>query len=269
MSTDLKYTVLALGDFHSVSEIEALTGVSRRQIYRIRENWETTGYVEPEHAGRKTGRPRFLTKDEEMVSSLPCLQRVLTGVFEHQYVVECVQRTPDIYLEDLQLQIVADLGIKISRKLIWETLRRNGLTMKKVCTANPFRSLKATNVPFQASHVAAERSALKRAEYLLRISQRYTRDQLVFADETSFDRRVAHRRYAWALKGQKATKKVLLCRGQRWVVSIPTLGHSVDTPTGTRCSQHYLLMGLLLWTSSKVLTMQNGSSGLSMAYWTR
>ena len=67
----------------------------------------------------------------------------------------------------------------------------------------------------QASHVAAERSALKRAEYLLRISQRYTKDQLVFADETSFNRRVAHRNYAWAVKGHKASKNVFLCRGQR------------------------------------------------------
>jgi len=67
-STDLKYTVLALGNFHSVSEIEALTAVSRRQIYRIRSSWETTGYVEPEHVGKRTGRPRFLTADEEAAS---------------------------------------------------------------------------------------------------------------------------------------------------------------------------------------------------------
>ena len=68
ISTDLKYTILALGGLHSVSEITALTAVSRRQIYRIRENWETTGYVEPDHARKKTGRPRFLTRDEEAVS---------------------------------------------------------------------------------------------------------------------------------------------------------------------------------------------------------
>jgi len=39
---------------------------------------------------------------------------------------------PDIYLEDLQSQLVVDLGVMVSRKLIWETLRRNGFTMKKV-----------------------------------------------------------------------------------------------------------------------------------------
>ena len=66
LSTDLKHTILALGDLHSVSEIAALTAVSRRQIYRIRKYWETTGCVEPEHVGRP-GRPRFLSQDEESV----------------------------------------------------------------------------------------------------------------------------------------------------------------------------------------------------------
>jgi transposase len=70
ISTDLKRTIVALGSIHSVSEIEALTAVSRRQIYRIRKMWETTGYVEPAHVGRRTGRPRFLTPAEEAVSFL-------------------------------------------------------------------------------------------------------------------------------------------------------------------------------------------------------
>jgi len=68
ISTDLKYTILALGEFHTVPEIEALTTVSRRQICRIRKSWETDGCVEPEHVGKKVGRPRFLTADEEAAS---------------------------------------------------------------------------------------------------------------------------------------------------------------------------------------------------------
>ena len=68
ISTNLKYTILVLGGLHSVSEITALTAVSHRQIYCIRENWETTGYVEPDHARKKMGRPWFLTRDKEAVS---------------------------------------------------------------------------------------------------------------------------------------------------------------------------------------------------------
>ena len=67
ISTDLKHTILAMGDPHPVSEIVALTAVSHRQIYRILKYWETTGRVEPECVGRP-GRPRFLSRDEEAVS---------------------------------------------------------------------------------------------------------------------------------------------------------------------------------------------------------
>lgn len=67
ISTDLKHTILAMGDLHSVSDIAALTAVSRRQIYRIRKYWETIGCVDPECTGRP-GRPRFLSQDEETVS---------------------------------------------------------------------------------------------------------------------------------------------------------------------------------------------------------
>jgi hypothetical protein len=68
ISTDLKYTILALGASHSVSEIVALTAVSCREIYRIWKNWRTMGCVESQHAGNRLGRPRFLTTDEEAVS---------------------------------------------------------------------------------------------------------------------------------------------------------------------------------------------------------
>ena len=68
VSTDLKYTILALGHYHTVSEIENLMAISRRQIYRIRASWETSGCVEPERAGERRGRPRFLTVDEEAAS---------------------------------------------------------------------------------------------------------------------------------------------------------------------------------------------------------
>ena len=71
ISTNLKYTVIALGGLHSVTEIERLTGVSRRQIFRIRKAWETTGSVEPESPPKRTGRPRFLTANEELVSFSP------------------------------------------------------------------------------------------------------------------------------------------------------------------------------------------------------
>ena len=97
--------------------------------------------------------------------------------------------------------------------------------------------LNISDVSPQTSHVAAEQSAHKRAEYVLRMSDRYTKDQLVFADETSFNRRVAHRHYGWAAKGRRASKRVLLCRGKRCVTWKPAFQRSIHTAVGTRSSR--------------------------------
>ena len=138
ISTDLKRTILALGDLHTVPEIAALTAVSRRQIYRIRKDWEVTGSVEHECRGGTPGRPRFLSPNEETVSTRSISKgTIVDGQVHSQYVIECVRRTPNVYLEDLQSQIAADLGVKISRKLVWETLRRGGLTLKKASLTYP------------------------------------------------------------------------------------------------------------------------------------
>ena len=148
ISTDLRYTILVLGASHSVPEISALTTVSHCQIYRIRKNWEMTGSMEPEHTGKKTGRPRFLTRNEEVVCLPSNYWAVAIDEIQSQYVVACVERTPDIYLEDLQSQLVTNLGVMVSWKLIWETLHRNRLTMKKVGTCQP---ILVTEVEFQMS----------------------------------------------------------------------------------------------------------------------
>ena len=82
ISTDLKYTILALSGLHSVSEIKALTGVSRRQIYHIQKTWETTGCVERKGPKRKTGRPQFLLPDEESVCFCSLLGCMTTNLIQ-------------------------------------------------------------------------------------------------------------------------------------------------------------------------------------------
>ncbi|KAJ3984866.1 hypothetical protein F5890DRAFT_1474228 [Lentinula detonsa] len=47
--------------------------------------------------------------------------------------------------------------------------------------------------------VAIERDDLKRAQFRLNYARLYSADQLVFVDESSFDRRTPYRRRGWAL----------------------------------------------------------------------
>jgi hypothetical protein len=63
--------------------------------------------------------------------------------------------------------------------------------------------------------VAQEHSAQKQAAYVHHMGLNYTAEQLVFVDESSFDRRTRYRGYGWALKGQRALRKCFFMRGKR------------------------------------------------------
>ncbi|KIK24914.1 hypothetical protein PISMIDRAFT_97722, partial [Pisolithus microcarpus 441] len=56
------------------------------------------------------------------------------------------------------------------------------------------------------TRVSAERSAVKRIEYLARIGA-YRAEQLVFVDESSADRPTTYRGRAWSIRGAKAQRK--------------------------------------------------------------
>ena len=44
----------------------------------------------------------------------------------------------------------------------------------------------------------------------------YSPDQLVFSDESAYDRRILSRRYGWNLSGRRARKATFFIRGQRF-----------------------------------------------------
>lgn len=46
----------------------------------------------------------------------------------------------------------------------------------------------------------------------------YTPLQLVFTDESAYDRRTLSRRYGWSFKGRRARKPVFFVRGKRFTI---------------------------------------------------
>ena len=46
----------------------------------------------------------------------------------------------------------------------------------------------------------------------------YTPIQLVFSDESAYDRRTLSRRYGWSFKGRRARKHVFFIRGKRYTI---------------------------------------------------
>jgi len=46
----------------------------------------------------------------------------------------------------------------------------------------------------------------------------YSPDQLVFSDESAYDRRILSRQYGWNISGHRAKKATFFVRGQRFTI---------------------------------------------------
>ncbi len=69
---------------------------------------------------------------------------------------------------------------------------------------------------------ALERNELVRAHYLATIGDHYTRNQLIFLDESAKDERSLSRLYGYSPRNTPAQKKVVFVRGKRYTI-LPAL----------------------------------------------
>ncbi|CAG8816315.1 31008_t:CDS:2, partial [Gigaspora margarita] len=67
------------------------------------------------------------------------------------------------------------------------------------------------------SKLAKERNEVDRNNFILRMSQ-YIPSQLVFLDETAYDRRTLSRCYGWNFSGLRARKYTFFVRGRRFTI---------------------------------------------------
>jgi len=132
-----------------------------------------------------------------------------------QYLLSCIERKPDIYLDELRTALQDGMGIVVSISTIYRHIRLAGYTMKMVCSSAIPETLQLTHA--QITKAARERDAWKRAEFIARISKYHPHERL-YVDESRFDRRNATRKKAWAYEGERALRKVFFLRGKRYVL---------------------------------------------------
>ncbi|KAJ7631500.1 hypothetical protein B0H17DRAFT_899425, partial [Mycena rosella] len=77
------------------------------------------------------------------------------------------QRTPDIYLHEMQQELRELCDVEASLVAIWRALRHRGYTRKRV------------------SRVAVQRDTNGRDNYMIYMTTTYHADQLVFVDEAA------------------------------------------------------------------------------------
>lgn len=199
----LCWTILRLSELHNPLEILALTHVSIHQQSHILHHWKTTGDVVPSKAAiEQRGRPRHLSIEESFVRFLSI------------YHMLCFLKLYSLS-SSKNLFTVMDVMLFWMK---WSKLSKTWLVLLYLRCQSvvdspwrrfiiPFYFMFFAHINKQLTRNAIEQCAIKWAQYISLIGLQYTSDQLDFVDESSANRRTTYRGYAWAVKGQRATRK--------------------------------------------------------------
>ncbi|PPR02227.1 hypothetical protein CVT24_011455 [Panaeolus cyanescens] len=184
ISRETKENIVVLSAYMKTRQVAEMLQVSDRTVRRVKALAQRTGRVNAPALAQ--GRPRKLSSADAA------------------YLISLVERTPDLYLYELQALLQDALGVYVTENTISATLRRQGFTRKKV------------------SMPALERNEDLRAEYQTNIGENYAAEQLVFVDESACNRNTTKRLFGWAPTGQRSRRHDYFIRGQRYSI-LPAL----------------------------------------------
>ena len=112
------------------------------------------------------------------------------------FILRLVVDNPGMYLDEIQRQLKTMLMLEVSLSTICRFLHDNGFTRKKL------------------QKVALQQDKFLREQYISDVSV-YSRDMIVFVDETGADKRNTLRKYGYSLRGKTPRSHELLVRGER------------------------------------------------------
>ena len=143
---------------------------------------------------------------------IPVAQKLMQSLL--QFLLGTIEKSPDLYLDELQEMLVESCGVNVSCATVWRTLRKACFMMKKVSGHSVPHNLNTMHILMYSwmTHVAVERSVQAWFEYLAQIGT-YKAEQLVFVDESSIDQRTTYRGHAWSVRGTKAQCKAFFIHG--------------------------------------------------------
>ena len=122
-------------------------------------------------------------------------QRVLDEYHE-LLVVGLLLEQPDVYLREVCQHISTTTGVTVSEATVCRTLRKHGLTRKKI------------------RQVAVQRCSILRGKFMAEMSL-FSSNQLVWIDETGCRNKDCVRAAGYALRGMTPVRTRFLTRGQR------------------------------------------------------
>ncbi|KAF8119206.1 Homeodomain-like protein [Boletus edulis] len=115
-STDIQWAIVRLSKFLDHERIGMCLNVSTRTVQRVLSHFHATGTIPNEKGG------------DEVVKRVR--NKHLRDI---DFLLGTVQKTPDLYLDELREILAQNCGVHVSLSSVWRTLRSAGFTMKKVC----------------------------------------------------------------------------------------------------------------------------------------
>lgn len=123
-----------------------------------------------------------------------------------------------MYQSELRDRLMTDRGAPwVSLSTMLRALKQKGITNKKVINLISCKGSSSYGCMRQLTRTAAERDEEQRFEFRMKMLLTYLAEQLVFVDESSFDRRNIMRTRGYAVSGFRAFKRALLVRKKRSV----------------------------------------------------
>jgi transposase len=183
----------------AASWIASLTGISPSSVYRILREARESSLDGP----NQRGRPRKFT-----AAALASLRTCPSPSTPCSYSAgQYYEQEPDIYLAKVQERLLDDHNIECTTGTISRQLKRMRVTRKV------------------ARHVATERDLVERGLFWEHVEAHYSREQLVWADESAKDDRTGRRRYGRAPSGERAWISSRQAHGKKWSL-LPAISDS-------------------------------------------
>lgn len=111
------------------------------------------------------------------------------------FVLYLVLERPGIYLREIRSELLSQLGLEITESALCKFLHKAGFTRQRLKT------------------YAIQRDEVLRTQFASDVSL-YSKEMLIFLDETGTDRRDTFRKKGYSLRGKPARSQKLLVRGE-------------------------------------------------------
>jgi hypothetical protein len=128
----VQWIVVRLSALMPVEDVCMITDISKRSVERIMAQFRKTGDIMVPASRAKHHIHRALCDYDVEVRGDTFL---ILSLINHksQHLLTTITKAPDLYLDELRLDLEAKCGVSVSINTVWRTLQKGGFTMKKVC----------------------------------------------------------------------------------------------------------------------------------------